>query len=194
MLLKGVNLYLIGMMGAGKSTIGRLLAREFNYRFFDTDQLIEQLAGRSISQIFATEGEAAFRDLETQVLAQLSPHTHLTVATGGGIVLKTQNWGYLRHGLVVWLDVLPEILYHRLRHDTTRPLLQTADPLTQLTTLLEQRQPFYAQADVRVSITEDGVPEKIAQQVIMNIQNVLKSELESRNGELFSQNGPTTGE
>lgn len=195
MLLKGVNLYLIGMMGAGKSTIGRLLAQEFHYQFFDTDQVIEQVAGCSISTIFATEGETAFRDLETQVLAELSSRTQLVIATGGGIVVRPQNWSYLHHGLVVWLDVSVELLYHRLRYDTTRPLLKTADPLQQLTNLWRQREQFYAQADVRVPITQEQVPEKIAQQVISQIKTVLRPEGELINGNgLSQQNGPITGE
>lgn len=195
MLLKGVNLYLIGMMGAGKSTIGRLLAQEFHYQFFDTDQLIEQLAGCSISTIFAKEGETAFRDLETQVLAELSSRTQLIIATGGGIVVRPHNWSYLHHGLVVWLDVSVELLYHRLRYDTTRPLLKTADPLQQLTNLWRQREQFYAQADVRVPITQEQVPEKIAQQVISQIKTVLRPEGELINGNgLSQQNGPITGE
>lgn len=149
--LQGVSLYLVGMMGAGKTTVGRTLARQLGYQFFDTDALVETVSGQSIADLFAGEGEATFRDWETQVLAQLSAHTRLVVATGGGIVGRSQNWSYLHDGVTLWLDVPAAELYRRLVADPTpRPLLQTPDPLQTLTHLLQQRQPLYAQADVRV--------------------------------------------
>ncbi|HEY9847630.1 MAG TPA: shikimate kinase, partial [Candidatus Caenarcaniphilales bacterium] len=120
--LRGVNLYLIGMMGAGKTTIGHLLATELNYHFFDTDALVEQLTGQSVAQLFATLGEPAFRQLESQVLAELAAYKNLVIATGGGVVLTPMNWSYLRHGVVAWLDVPVEQLYRRLKTDSTRPL------------------------------------------------------------------------
>ena len=100
-LLKGVNIYLIGMMGVGKTTVAQILAQRLGYRFFDTDTLLEQVAGRTINEIFASEGEAAFRELETKILAELSAYTKIAIATGGGIVLRQQNWSYLHHGLIV---------------------------------------------------------------------------------------------
>ena len=90
-LLKGINVFLIGMMGAGKTTVGGLLASELGYGFCDTDALIEQIAGKTINEIFAEDGEETFRQLETQVLSELSAYQQLIVATGGGIVLKPQN-------------------------------------------------------------------------------------------------------
>ncbi len=173
-LLKGVNLYLVGMMGAGKTTVGRLLATQLGYRFVDTDTVISQVAGQSITQLFAEKGEAAFRQLESKVLEQVCAYTYLAIATGGGIVLRRENWSYLRHGLIVWLDVPTELLYARLAHDTTRPLLQDADPLGQLQTLLKQRQPLYAQADLRVTVTNEETPEQIALRVLEEIPTVLK--------------------
>lgn len=172
--LKGTNLYLIGMMGAGKTTVGRLLAAQLNYRFFDTDAVVEQVAGRSIREVFAQSGEAAFRQLESQVLAELCAYTRLTIATGGGIILKRENWGYLRHGIVVWLDVPIAQLQARLEADTTRPLLQQTDPVSQLQTLLEQRQPLYAQADVHLRYTMAEPPEQVAARAIEQIKQVLK--------------------
>lgn len=152
-MLKGVNVYLIGMMGAGKTTIGSLLARHLDYRFFDTDAVIEQAAKQPITQIFAESGEAAFRQLETQVLAQLSSYTRLVIATGGGIVLKRENWSYLRHGVVVWLDVPIEHLHHRLQHDQSRPILQdqSINLKEKLQALSDQRQSLYAQADIQIT-------------------------------------------
>ena len=173
-MLKGVNLYLVGMMGAGKTTVGRLLATKLGYKFVDTDAVISQYAGQAITQMFAEKGEAAFRDLESQVLARVCAYTHLAIATGGGIVLRRKNWSYLHHGLIVWLDVPKEILHARLAQDTTRPLLQNADPLSSLQTLIEQRQPLYGQADLRVTVTNEETPEQIAARVLEEIPNVLK--------------------
>lgn len=173
-LLKGVNLYPIGMMGAGKTTLGRLLAAELGYRFLDTDNLIEQIAGRSINEIFATSGETGFRDLESQVLAEVCAYKNLVAATGGGIVLRQKNWGYLRHGIVVWLDVPVEQLYARLQGDTARPLLQNPDPLGKLRSLLDRRQPLYAQADVRISIATGETPEQLVPRVLEEISKILK--------------------
>jgi shikimate kinase len=176
-LLQGVNLYLIGMMGAGKTTVGQLLAKHLGYGFLDTDSVITQSAGRSINQLFAEEGEAAFRQLESDVLAQVCAYTRLTIATGGGIILRTENWSYLHHGLVVWLDVPVELLYTRLAEDTTRPLLQDADPQGKLRSLLEQRTPLYSQADLKITVREEQTPEDIANRVIEAIPSVLKPQV-----------------
>jgi len=96
--LRGVNIYLVGMMGAGKTTVGRILARKLKYRFFDTDELIVRVANQSIAEIFDLEGEEAFRELETKVLGELSAYQNSVVATGGGIVTQSMNWGYLHYG------------------------------------------------------------------------------------------------
>ncbi len=173
-LLKGVNLYLIGMMGSGKTTVGRLLAQQLSYGFVDTDNIVVQAAGKSINQIFAESGEAAFRQLEGDVLAQVCAYTKLTIATGGGIILQRENWGYLHHGLIVWLDAPVELLYTRLLEDTTRPLLQDVDPKGKLRSLLEQRTPLYSQADLRIPISEEETPAQIAAKVIEIIPGVLK--------------------
>lgn len=167
-MLKGVNLYLVGMMGAGKTTIGRLLAQHLDYRFFDTDAVIEQAAAQPITQIFAESGEAAFRQLETQVLAQLSPYTRLVIATGGGIVLKRENWSYLRHGVVVWLDVPIEHLQQRLQHDTSRPILQdlNANLKEKLQALSDQRQSLYAQADLQITALAGESATQVAARVV----------------------------
>ncbi|AFY42289.1 shikimate kinase [Nostoc sp. PCC 7107] len=182
-LLQGVSLYLIGMMGAGKTTVGRLLAPQLGYRFVDTDDVIAKATGRSITQLFAEEGEAAFRQLESDVLAQVSAHINLTVATGGGIVVRRENWGYLRHGLIVWLDLPVELLYNRLAEDTTRPLLQDPDPQGKLRSLLEQRQPLYSQADLHIMVNEGETPEQIANKVIEAIPSVLKKNTSDQHGE-----------
>ncbi len=172
--LKGINVYLIGMMGAGKTSVGRFLAQHLDYRFFDTDAVIEQVAKKSINEIFASDGEESFRKLESQVLSELSAYTKLAIATGGGIILKRENWSYLQHGLVVWLDVPVEILVARLQHDTTRPLLKNTDMATEFPKRFEQRKPLYAQADLHIPVREGQTPEEIATQVIEAIPTVLK--------------------
>jgi len=172
-ILKGVNLYLIGMMGAGKTSVGRQLAMKLGYGFVDTDELIEKVAKQSIAQLFANAGEAGFRQLESQVLAEVSSYIKLAVATGGGIVLRRENWSYLHHGIVVWLDVPVEELCIRLASDTTRPLLQD-DPVGRLRLLLKQRQAMYAQADLQVKSSNAETPEQVATRVLDLIPTVLR--------------------
>ena len=169
-LLKGVNIYLIGMMGSGKSTIGKILARKLNYRFFDTDVLIEKVAQKTIPEIFETEGETYFRDLETNVLKELSAHNHSAIATGGGIIQKTTNWGCLRQGLIVWLDADIEVLLERVANDTNRPLA------SKLESLLEKRRPLYAQADLKVKSDRDKTPEQVAMEIIKKIPDKILSQ------------------
>ncbi|KAM3115199.1 shikimate kinase [Phormidesmis sp. 146-33] len=177
-MLKGVNLYLIGMMGVGKTTIGRLLADQLDYQFFDVDAVIEQASGQSISQIFAESGEAAFRQLETNVLAELAPYTRLAIATGGGIVLKPENWGYLRHGVIVWLDLPLDELYNRLQHDRSRPLLQSSETLkARLNTLTAQRQSLYAQADVKITAQANESPTEVSSRVMEAIAQACQQKI-----------------
>ncbi|MEM7067068.1 MAG: shikimate kinase [Cyanobacteria bacterium P01_B01_bin.77] len=171
--LKGTNLYLVGMMGSGKSTLGKYLARTLNYRFIDTDDVIVKAAGQSINDIFSEQGEAAFRDLETQVLAQVAPYTHTVIATGGGMVVKQENWSHLQSGLVVWIDVSIDELLVRLRRDQSRPLLKSGDLRQKLTTLLEQRQPRYAQADVTVTYQSGEQVGAIAKRTLDTLQTFI---------------------
>jgi shikimate kinase len=175
--LAGLNIYLIGMMGSGKTTVGQLLASHLEYRFLDTDALIEKVAGQSIPDLFASQGESTFRQLESQVLSELSAYAcqKLAIATGGGIVLQRENWSYLHHGIVIWLDVDVAVLCDRLRQDATRPLLQGTDADVKLQTLLQQRQPLYAQADLHITVQEQDTPEHVVAQILETIPQVLKS-------------------
>ncbi len=177
-MLKGVNLYLVGMMGAGKTSVGKQLAQQLNYRFFDIDDLIERVAGQTINEIFAGAGESAFRQLENQVLGELSAYTYSVIATGGGIILRQENWSYLHHGLIVWLDAPVDILISRLAEDTTRPLLKDPNPALKLQTLLNERQRLYAQADLRITVGNEETPEQVAARVIEEIPKVLKQSKE----------------
>ena len=165
-LLRGVSLYLIGMMGAGKSTLGAAMAKRLGYRFFDTDILIEQVAAQSIPDIFRSSGESGFRTLESQVLNQIVSYTRLVVATGGGIVLNPENWGHLRQGVIVWIDVPVEELQRRLQHDQSRPLLQRDDWPQQLTHLLDSRRRLYAEADIHLAVTPGDTPETLCDHLI----------------------------
>lgn len=176
--LQGLNLYLIGMMGAGKTTVGQVLAQQLGYQFFDTDTVIEQLAGQPITNLFADLGEAGFRELETRVLSELSAYTRLAIATGGGIVTQQMNWSYLRNGLIIWLDVPLAQLQERLQADTTRPLLQQGELTERLQTLLEQRRSLYAQADLRLESGATDTPEQIASRILALIPTVLKPAVE----------------
>lgn len=180
-LLKGVNLYLVGMMGSGKTTVGGLIATELGYGFVDTDAIIAQVTKQSINQLFTEVGEAEFRQIESQVLAQVCAYTNLAIATGGGIVTQQKNWSYLHYGLIVWLDVPVEVLYERLKADTTRPLLQTTDLLGKLQNIFQQRQPLYSQADLHIRVSEEETESQIARRVMEQIPTVLKPDLCSPN-------------
>lgn len=173
-LLQGLNVFLIGMMGSGKTTVGRAIAHQLQYRFFDTDDLIQRVTNKSINDIFAEDGEVTFRALESKVLTELAACTKSVIATGGGIVLDKLNWSHLQQGLVVWLDAPVELLAQRLAEDNTRPLLKEADLTSKLTSLLEQRQHLYAQADIRMRIDATHTPEEIATEIIHKIPTVLK--------------------
>ena len=170
-MLNGTNIFLIGMMGAGKSTVGKHLAKKFGYNFLDTDPLIEQCAGKPIPEIFANDGEDTFRDLEQQVLSQVSAHTRLVVATGGGIVMRSLNWSHLHDGIVIWIDVPIETLHKRLKTASEqRPLLQTADPLQTLNDIYSQRRDRYAQADISIMVTADESSETVCDRLFEMIQ------------------------
>lgn len=169
--LQGTSLYLVGMMGSGKSTVGKIVGRALRYSFFDTDSLIEQLTETTIPEIFASEGEEAFRQVETQVLQELAPFKECIVATGGGIVTRGINWGHMQHGVVIWLSGPPELLAGRVVGDGTenRPLLaqgqegvqggdERAAAVERLTKLLEERRKQYEFSDIQVSLEGDEGP------------------------------------
>jgi len=168
-ILQGLNIYLIGMMGSGKTTVGKEIAKQLNYRFFDTDLTIEAIAKKPITEIFRQEGEPYFRGLETKVLAELSTYTRSVVSTGGGIIGQQINWSYLQQGLVVWLDVELEILKKRLDQDETRPLADKLEPL------LKTRRSLYKQADLAIAIGVDQSPIQISAKIIETIPTVIKS-------------------
>jgi shikimate kinase len=138
------NVYLVGLMGAGKTTIGRSLAKRLSLDFIDTDREIEARTGVTIPTIFEIEGEDGFRKREAQMIADLSRVPGRVIATGGGAVLREENRAnMMASGFVVYLNVPPQTLWERTRHDRNRPLLQVADPLGKLSELHTHRDAFY---------------------------------------------------
>jgi shikimate kinase len=141
------NVYLIGMMGAGKTTIGKALANKTGQEFVDTDRLLVERTGVPVATIFEIEGEEGFRRRESAVIAELAGRSGCVVATGGGAALAEENRRLMRaSGTVVYLRARLENLWERTRHDTSRPLLATPDPKGTLASLLERRDPLYREA------------------------------------------------
>ena len=178
--LSGRSIYLIGMMGSGKTSTGRPLAKRLGYGFVDADAVIEQVAGCTIPDIFERDGEDGFRSIESQVLNAISQRHSLVVATGGGVVTKPENWGQLHSGIVVWLDVDRGQLLARLQADSTlRPLLQQPNPEAALDTLIQQRRPLYGEADLTVVIN-DETPEAVADGILQLLPGLLKDPTQQR--------------
>lgn len=149
------NIVLVGFMGTGKTTLGKIAAKKAGFQFLDLDREIEKLAGKPIPRIFAEDGEDAFRAMETRVLTGLRDRDRHVISTGGGIVMRPENHSLLRDlGCVVWLHTKKRIIFERVSRNANRPLLQTADPLATICELVELRKPFYkAVADVKVKTT-----------------------------------------
>ena len=149
------NLFLVGLPGAGKSTLGRQLARRLAKTFVDADAELERKLGVTIPTIFEIEGEASFRDREEAVLAELTTLSNIVLATGGGAVLRPANRERLRtNGTVIYLHAMPETLRERTRRSRHRPLLNAADPLARLAELYAQRDPLYR--DVATTVIESS--------------------------------------
>jgi len=160
------NIALIGFMGTGKSTVGRLVAEQLKFEFLDTDGLIEQRSGRKITEIFAQNGEPAFRQLEAQLIAEFTARMHTVISTGGGLPTNPENLASLKtHSLVICLWASPERIYERVREQSHRPLLNEPDPLGKIRTLLTAREKFYKQADVLIN-SDLRPAREVAQQVV----------------------------
>ncbi len=147
------NIYLVGMPGAGKTTVGRQLAKRMQRSFVDADQEIEARTGVRIPLIFDIEGEQGFRDRESKVLAEFGSRRGLIVATGGGAVLRPENRAALKEGgVVVYLHATPQLLFERTRLDHNRPLLQVAGPMKKIEELFAVRDPLYREvADITIN-------------------------------------------
>jgi len=144
------------------------------YNFLDTDAIIEKATSMTIPEIFDAEGEEGFRKVESQVLDSVHSYVRCVVSTGGGLVCKRENWGKLQSGIVIWLDVDPEIIIKRVE-GTDRPLLQTEDPLQKLKDLLEERKDKYSQADLRIEVTEEMDEEAAADAIVRDLHDFIDS-------------------
>ena len=165
------NLFLVGPMGAGKSTIGRRLAQLLGQEFLDSDQEIEQRTGVSIPLIFDMEGEAGFRAREKAVIADLTLWRNIVLATGGGAVLDPDNRRCLRErGVVIYLSASVEGQLSRTRQDTHRPLLQTADPHGRLEALLAVRDPLYREVADFIIATDRRHIKQVVQNILRCLQ------------------------
>jgi shikimate kinase len=168
------SIALVGMMGCGKSTVGRRLAAALGRPFIDADKELEARCGVAIATIFELEGEAGFRDRESTLIDELARQPGLVVATGGGAVLRPENRAVLhQHSYVVYLRAaLPE-LWHRLRHDKVRPLLRAPNPRQKIAELLDQRDPLYEQT-AHLKVTTGRQP---AERVVADIIDQLPASL-----------------
>ncbi|MFQ5761135.1 MAG: shikimate kinase AroK [Acidiferrobacterales bacterium] len=167
------NIFLIGPMGAGKSTVGRHLAQLLGKEFHDADQEIEKRTGASVALIFDIEGEQGFRKRETAILDELTRGDNMVLATGGGAILSEENRGLLRsRGTVVYLDADLDTLTRRTHRDRKRPLLQTSDRREKLAEIMKQRESLYrSEADVVVT-TDRGSPVAVARKVATTLQSL----------------------
>lgn len=161
------SIVLVGMMGAGKSAVGAELARRLGVPHLDTDAEIARAAAATIPEIFARDGEDFFRARETEVLGRVLRGPPAVVSTGGGAWMRPENRALVAEaGVSVWLDCPLALLWHRVRHKPTRPLLQTPDPLGTLTRLLAERAPTYALAEVTIPVREGDSIETTASRVL----------------------------
>ena len=164
--MKHRSVFLVGLMAVGKSSVGRQLADELGYAFYDSDQEVETRAGAEIAWIFDVEGEDGFRERETQVINELTPMDGIVLATGGGVVLREENRHVLSdRGHVAYLTSPVSLLAERTRKDRRRPLLRDVDPATTLETFARERGPLYESIADRTFVTGGSSVRKIAQEV-----------------------------
>ena len=165
-----VNLALIGFMGTGKTSVGRHVADNLGFEFLDTDDLVQMRTGRSIVDIFDKDGEPAFRELERQVVHELSTREKTVIATGGGLPTHAENLAALKSfALVICLWASPEKIWERVKNQSHRPLLHAADPQKKIRELLAVREPFYKEADVLINTDLRSVREA-AQQIALQFK------------------------
>jgi len=158
---------LVGMMGSGKTAVGRVLAEKLGAPFLDSDHEIETAAAMTIAEIFERDGEAFFRDRESEVIRRLLKERICILSTGGGAFLAERNRSLISEfGVSVWLDADLNLLWNRVKHKDTRPLLQTANPKQTLTEIYEKRVPFYQQADLSVNARPEYAIEDMANAVL----------------------------
>ena len=168
-LIKGRSIFLIGMMASGKSQTGPKLAELLSYKYIDLDKLIEKISKKPINIIFQDNGQEEFRELETNCLKETIKIPSLVISTGGGIVTKTENWGVLRQGIIIWIDAKQDIALERLKNDIeNRPLLKGKDLSAIYMSIFQSRKNLYSQADLRVEVNKENV-EEVAKKIIYEI-------------------------
>lgn len=166
------NIVLCGFMGCGKTTIGKALAKALSFSFVDSDAVIEQTAGKTITEIFAEHGEAYFRGIEKSIIKSLSQQKGLVIATGGGVMLKSENAEALKKtGSVIFLDVSKDEVLKRLENDTTRPLLQRPDRENAISELLIKRRPCYLDA-ADITVNADTCVETVTEEILKQLKNI----------------------
>jgi len=165
-LLAGRPIVLVGMMGAGKTTVGRRLATRLGRHFVDSDEEVEKAAGMTIEEIFSKHGEADFRTGEARVIARLLKDRDLVLGTGGGAFMNAETRALIKSCSVsVWISADFELLFQRVQRRSNRPLLKTANPRETLQTLIDKRYPTYAEADVTI-VSKDVPQDQVAEEVI----------------------------
>ena len=165
------NIVLVGMMGAGKTTVGEFLSAKLNRELKDIDRVIEQEQKKSIIEIFTDDGEEAFRKLESETIEKFSNMSDLIISTGGGALEKANNLSNLqKNGIIIYLEADIEELFKRVKNETQRPLLKEQDPLEVIKKLIKKREKFYLMADITI-ITDNKSPEKITEEIIKAIKN-----------------------
>ncbi|MDD5070771.1 MAG: shikimate kinase [Candidatus Omnitrophica bacterium] len=160
------NVYFVGFMGSGKTTVARLLADKLGKGFLEMDSEIEKSAGMSIVEIFEGKGQDYFRDLESKLLADIAKRSDLVVSCGGGLVCRQENIDLLKKsGKLVNLSASADEIYKRVKNDNSRPLLKVADPQNEIVRLLKIRQEFYEQADITID-TDSKTPEDVLEEIL----------------------------
>jgi len=165
------NIYLVGFMGTGKTTVGKILAEKLGREFIEMDEEIEKKEGKKIVDIFRQKGESYFRKIEKEVLKRIASCFSLVVSCGGGVVVDRENLKILKEsGIVICLKAKPSIIYERTKKTKERPLLNVPDPLKKIKELLARRAPFYAKADYFVDTTP-FTPEEVSEEIIKILKN-----------------------
>jgi len=166
------NIVLIGFMGTGKTVVARQLARILGMKIIDVDTEIEKSMKMTINDIFKQFGEPRFREIETEIIKQVSENKNVIISTGGGVVLKQENIDSLRNnGIIICLTAEPETILKRTSNSNDRPLLRVDNPIKRIKELLDFRQPYYEKADLMIN-TENKTPLQIAEEIIENIKRI----------------------
>lgn len=166
------NIYIVGFMGSGKTTVGKILADRLNKQFIEMDQVIEQRTNKKIADIFAEYGQDYFRKLETSLLQELSTQNDLVISCGGGLICNNTNLKILKtSGIVFNITASAQIIYERTKKDSHRPILNVKNPLNTIKTLLGVRKPYYEQAHYTVE-SEKQTPEQVANSIMEILKKI----------------------